>query len=112
VTNPSHSTKPAQLPPCLHQAPSTSSGQATPRWIREQIRDARKAPLAPLVVKRGLMLVELPAGNFAVAAFPGLIVKDSYWRWPERDQAGNSIDFLVQVLGLSFHDAMKTIVGS
>jgi len=93
VTNPSLSTK---LPP----------------WSREQIRDARKAELAPLIAKRGLVLVELQADNFAVTAFPGLIVKDSYWRWPERDQAGNTIDFFVQVLGLSFHDAMKAIVAS
>ncbi len=93
MTNPSHSTK---LPP----------------WTREQIRDARKAPLAPLIAKRGLVLVELPADNFVVTAFPGLIVKDSYWRWPERDQAGNTIDFFVQVLGLSFHDAMKAIAAS
>jgi hypothetical protein len=96
VTNPSHSTKVTSLPP----------------WSREQIRDARKAQLAPLLAKRGLILVELPADNFGVSAFPGLIVKDSYWRWPERDQAGNTIDFLVQVLGLSFHDAMKTIAAS
>jgi len=96
VTNPSHSTKEPQLPP----------------WTREQIRDARKAQLAPLIAKRGLALVELPADNFAVTAFPGLIVKDSYWRWPERGQAGNTIDFLVQVLGLSFHEAMKTIAAS
>jgi hypothetical protein len=68
--------------------------------------------LAPLIAKRGLVLFELPADNFGVTAFPGLIVKDSYWRWPERDQAGNSIDFFVQVLGLSFHDAMKAIVAS
>ncbi|MBK9990676.1 MAG: hypothetical protein IPP19_08100 [Verrucomicrobia bacterium] len=54
----------------------------------------------------------MPAENFAVTAFPGLIVKDSYWRWPERGQAGNTIDFFVQILGLSFHDAMKTIVAS
>ena len=96
MTNPSHSTKEPQLPP----------------WTREQIRDARKAQLAPLIAKRGLALVELPADNFAVTAFPGLIVKDSYWRWPERGQAGNTIDFLVQVLGLSFHEAMKTISAS
>lgn len=83
-----------------------------PPWTREQIRDARKAQLAPLLVKRGVALVELPADNFGVTAFPGLIVKDSYWRWPERDQAGNTIDFLVQVLGLSFHDAMKAITTS
>jgi hypothetical protein len=34
------------------------------------------------------------------------------WRWPEHAQADNTIDFLVQVLGLSFHDAMKAIVAS
>jgi hypothetical protein len=44
-------------------------------------------------------------------AYPGLIVKDSYWRWPERDLAGNAIDFFVQVLGLSFNDAMHQITG-
>jgi len=47
--------------------------------------------------------------HFLLPAFPGLIVKDSYWRWPERDRAGNAIDFFVQVLGLSFHDAMRQI---
>lgn len=36
-------------------------------------------------------------------------VKDSYWRWPERDLSGNAIDFLVQVLGRSFHDAMREL---
>jgi hypothetical protein len=29
----------------------------------------------------------------------------------ERDLAGNAIDFCVQVLGLSFHDAMRLITG-
>ena len=96
MTYPSHSTKVLSLPP----------------WSREQIREARKAQLAPLIAKRGLVLVELPADNVAVTAFPGLIVKGSYWRWPERDQAGNTIDFFVLVLGLSFHDAMKAIVES
>jgi hypothetical protein len=44
-------------------------------------------------------------------AYPGLIVKDSYWRWPERNLAGNAIDFFMRVLGLSFHDAMCQITG-
>jgi hypothetical protein len=42
-------------------------------------------------------------------AAAGLILKASYWRWPERDKAGNTMDFFVQVLGLSFHDAMRQI---
>ena len=83
-----------------------------PRWSREQIRSARLAPLAPLLQKRQLELLEREAGNFVLPAYPGLIVKDSYWRWPERHLAGNAIDFHVQVLHLSFHDAMRQIAGS
>jgi hypothetical protein len=59
-----------------------------------------------LLQKRGLQLIELPAGNFELAAYPGLLVKDSYWRWPQRDLAGNAIDFFMRVLGLSFHQAV------
>jgi len=79
------------------------------RWTREQIRSARQAPLLPLLQQRGLQLLELEAGNFELSAYPGLIVKDSYWRWPQRELAGNTIDFFVQVLGLSFNDAMRQI---
>lgn len=94
-------------------APSRkTSHAAAPRWTRDQIRVARLAPLLPLLQKRGLQLVEREAGNFILPAYPGLIIKDSYWRWPERDLAGNAIDFFMRVLGLSFHDAMRQITGS
>ena len=83
-----------------------------PRWSREQIRAARLAPLVPLLQKRAFQLIEQPAGNFLLPAYPGLIVKDSYWRWPERNLAGNAIDFFMRVLGLSFHDAMRQITAS
>jgi len=82
-----------------------------PRWSREQIRDARLAQLVPLLQKRGLQLVAREADNFTLPAYQGLIVKESYWRWPERNLAGNAIDFHVKVLGLSFNDAMRQIVG-
>lgn len=83
-----------------------------PRWSRDQIRAARLAPLAPLLQKRSFQLVPQEAGNFLLPAFPGLIVKDSYWRWPQRNLAGNAIDFFVQVLGTSFHDAMRQITSA
>ena len=89
-----------------------SSNAAAPRWTREQIRAARLAPLVPLLERRGLILVEKEEGNFALPAHPGLIVKNSYWRWPQRDLAGNAIDFFMRVLGLSFHDAMRQITGT
>ena len=44
--------------------------------------------------------------------YAGLIVKDGYWRWPDRDLAGNAIDFCTQVLRLSFHEAMRERIES
>ena len=82
------------------------------RWTKEQIRSARMAPLLALLQKRAIAHVEKEAGNIELPAFPGLLLKDSYWRWPERDLAGNTIDFFVKVLGLSFNDAMRQITGS
>jgi hypothetical protein len=97
---------------------------AAPRWTREQIRAPRVAPLLPLLSRCGLSVVAQEAGNFLLPAYPGLrrseaatvaqaglIVKDSCWRWPERELAGNAIDFFMRVLGLSFHDAMRAITG-
>ena len=83
--------------------------RSTHRWTREQIRAARMAPLVPLLRQRGFQLIELPAGNFELAAYKGLLLKDSYWRWPERNLAGNAIDLFVKVLGLPFNDAMRQI---
>ena len=85
-------------PPC--------SPNPSPRWTREQIRAARQVPLVALLQKRGLQLIEKEAGNFELPAFPGLIVKESYWRWPQRNLAGNAIDFFMRVLDHSFHVAM------
>ena len=70
-----------------------------PRWL-------------PCSKNSGLQLIELPAGNFELAAYPGLLIKDSYWRWPERNLAGNAIDFFMQVLGLTFNDAMRQITAT
>ena len=92
-------------------APSSKTIVATtPRWTREQIRSARMAPLEPLLRQRGLELIEREGHNFEPAAYKGLLVKDSYWRWPSHDKSGNAIDFFVQVLGLSFNQAMRQIL--
>jgi hypothetical protein len=94
-------------------SPSPHSGRTQgPRWSREQIRAARLAALVPLLQQRGLQIVPREADNFVLPAYPGLIIKDGYWRWPERNLAGNAIDFHVQVLGLSFHDARRQITGT
>ena len=86
-----------------HEQPPRASA---PRWSKEQIRDARITPIAPLLEKRRLHLIETGGGNHTVREYPGLIIKDGYWRWPERDLGGNAIDLCLQVLRLGFNDAM------
>jgi len=53
--------------------------------------------------------------------YHGLLLKASYWRWPDRNLPGNAMfthdvvrsteaeDFYTKVLGASFSDAMKEI---
>lgn len=70
------------------------------------------APLAPLLKRRGLHLVETGVGNTHVTEYPGRIVKECYWRRPERRLSDNAIDLFTQVLHLSFHDAMRELSAS
>ena len=70
----------------------------------------RSDGLDPGAAERHLQMVQWEAGNFELVAYPGLIIKESYWRLPERNLEGNAIDFFVHVLGMSFHEAMRAIV--
>lgn len=83
----------------------------TVRWTHEQIRAARAAELAPLLEKRGLLLRNRGGGNFELQEYCGLVLKASYWRWPEHHLSGNTIDFFTKVLKLSFSDTMREISG-
>ena len=81
-------------------------------WPHAQIRAARMVALAPLLEKSGLAFRDRGAGNLELLEYKGLIVKASYWRWPERALAGNAIDFYTNVLGVSFADAMRELIPS
>ena len=78
-------------------------------WSKEDIRAARMVELAPLLERRGLALRDRGAGNFEVECYRGLVLKASYWRWPDRNLAGNAIDFYTKVLGASVADAMREL---
>jgi hypothetical protein len=81
-------------------------------WTKSAIRAARKVPLATLLQQRGLALRDRGGGNVEPLNHPGVLIKASYWRWPERDLAGNTIDFLIQVEGKTFHQAMQIIAAA
>jgi hypothetical protein len=88
-------------------------------WTKSAIRLARKAELAPLLIDRGYRLYPLSNGNFRVVPDPddpsvpaGLILKQSFWIWTEKNIAGNAIDFFTRVEGTSFHQAMEIITAN
>jgi len=85
-------------------------------WTKSAIRAARKTELAPLLLDRGYRLGPLPYGNFRILPDPhhptapaGLLLKQSFWTWSEKNIAGNAIDFFTKVEGQSFHQAMQII---
>jgi len=85
-------------------------------WTKSAIRLARKAELAPLLIDRGYRLYPLSNGNFRIVPDPddpaapaGVIVKQNFWIWTEKNIAGNAIDFFTTVEGKSFHQAMQII---
>ena len=89
-----------------HHKHHTRAATQTPRWGREDIRAARMAAIAPLLEKRGLHLLESGGGNYTIREYPGLVIKESYWRCPGRGKGGNTIDLCMQILRLSFNEAM------
>lgn len=93
----------------MHPPRNTVSPKRSCPWSIEQIRAARMVDLAPLLRRRGLSLHDRRDGNWEIGEYHGLALKASYWRWPERNLAGNTIDFYTKVLGASFSDAMKEI---
>lgn len=80
-----------------------------PQWDRDDIRSARRVDLPSLLRREGLPLRDIGGGNFELLSCPGLIIKSSYWRWPQHQRQGNAIDLFVQALGKSFAEAMTII---
>ncbi len=79
------------------------------KWSRQDIRNARRASLTSLLHREAVQMRELDGGNFELIDHPGLIVKNSYWRWPDQNRQGNTIDFFVHIRGMSFSQAMDII---
>ncbi len=79
-------------------------------WSREDIRQARQSPLKPVLEAMGYRLLPRQDGNYAIAELPGdIVVKQHYWVRLEDGAAGNAIDFMVTIRGMSFAEAMRLL---
>ena len=85
-------------------------------WTKSAIRAARKTDLAPLLAARGYRLDPLDPDNFRIRPDPdhptapiGLVVKQSFWVWSDRNISGNAIDFFAKVEGQTFQQTMEII---
>lgn len=80
-------------------------------WKRSEIRAARQRPLKPMLEALGYRLAPLRDGNYRVLGLAReIVVKDHYWVCADDGAAGNAIDFLVRLRGLSFNDAMHLLL--
>ena len=84
-------------------------------WTKSDIRAARQVDLAPILASRGYRLQSLKNDNYGIVPdqvhtpLAGLVVKRKYWNWPDHQKAGNTIDLLVKIDRLTFHQAMEII---
>ena len=80
------------------------------KWTPQQIRAARRVLLKPLLEQLGYRLDPLENDNWKVYGLPKeTIFKEHYWSCPENGTGGNAIDLLVQVMGMSFSEAMELL---
>ena len=80
-------------------------------WTRSEIRAARQSSLQPVLEKLGYRLEPRTHDNYAITGqrCGEIIIKDHYWHCPDTGLAGNAIDFLMQIRGATFHEAMQQL---
>ncbi len=80
-------------------------------WTRADIRSARQAHLKPVLENLGYRLRTLKNGNYEVCGLSRtVIIKASYWTCTDNQRSGNVIDFCMQILNMSFNQAMEIIM--
>ena len=87
--------------------------QDRPRYSRAQIRAGRQMPIRPILDGLGHRFRPLTNGNYLLLGVAGdIVVKDNYWVCKNDGRAGNTIDFLIQVQGMTFSQTMNLLITS
>ena len=79
-------------------------------WTKTEIRRARQTPIKPVLEAMGYQLQPLRNGNYQLCRLATeIVVKDHYWVSKDDGSAGNAIDFLIEVEGMTFSQAMEQL---
>ena len=78
-------------------------------WTKAEIEQARSRSLAPLLQEAGYELDELRNGAMLVAKFRGMVVRENFWFWKERNLKGNTIDFFMLIEARTFAETMALL---
>ena len=79
-------------------------------WKRSEIRAARQMPLKPILEGLGYRLEPRRDENYLVVGLSEeFLVKEHYWVCTDDGSAGNTIDFLVNIQGMTFSEAMHLL---
>lgn len=76
----------------------------------DQIARARQTDLVPLLERLGWQL-KSEAGQFRAVGRQGLIIEGNHWFHHSEGKGGNALDFLIEYCKMTFHEAMKVLVG-
>jgi hypothetical protein len=103
-----------------HRLVHRSLGGGGSSWTKGEIRRARQVSLKPVLQSLGYQLQPLQNGNYVLLRLATeIVVKDHYWVCKDqetadcvRKTAGNAIDFLVEVQGMSFNQAMDMLLST
>lgn len=80
------------------------------RYSQEQIDAADSVDLVAYAQSRGYEL-EREGNQYKMKEHDSLYLKDNHWYWFSHQLGGKSISFLMQYEGLTFVDAMQTLLG-
>lgn len=79
-------------------------------WKRVDVRAARQTPLKPILESLGYRLEPRQDDNYLVLGLSDeILVKEHYWVCTDDGSAGNTIDFLVNIKGMTFSEAMHLL---
>ena len=80
------------------------------KYTKEQIAQANEMDLVSYLESRGYALMR-QGSQYRLKEHDSLYVKGNKWFWHSEHKGGKTLDFLIDYEGMTFQDAMKTLIG-